>query len=59
MDDESRVRATPGWTMRQLMAHVVGVCVDLVNGNVGDWAEPNWTGAGVGVASSAGAHPRG
>ncbi len=47
MDDESRVRATPGWTMRQLMAHVVGVCVDLVNGNVGDWAEPNWTAAQV------------
>ncbi|MDQ1466989.1 MAG: hypothetical protein QOH10_1404 [Actinomycetota bacterium] len=39
--------ATPGWRTRDVLAHLVGVATDVVNGNVGDAAQDRWTAAQV------------
>ena len=41
------VPACPGWTARQLVAHLVGLARDLVDGNVDGWATERWTAAHV------------
>jgi uncharacterized protein (TIGR03083 family) len=44
---EETVPACPGWTARQLVAHLVGLARDLVDGNVDGWATDRWTAAHV------------
>jgi uncharacterized protein (TIGR03083 family) len=39
--------ATPEWRVRDVLAHVVGVATDVVNGNVADAAADHWTAAQV------------
>ena len=39
--------ATPDWDVRQLVAHLVGLNQDLVDGNVEDYAGAEWTAAQV------------
>jgi hypothetical protein len=37
------IPATPAWSARELLAHLVGVAADVVDGNVGQYAQPSWT----------------
>ena len=39
--------ATPDWRTRDVLAHLVGVATDVVNGNVADAAQDHWTAAQV------------
>jgi uncharacterized protein (TIGR03083 family) len=39
--------ATPQWRARDVLAHLVGVATDVVNGNVADAAADSWTAAQV------------
>jgi flavin-binding protein dodecin len=39
--------ATPQWRARDVLAHLVGVATDVVNGNVADAAADHWTAAQV------------
>ena len=41
------VPACPVWTARQLVAHLVGLARDLVDGTVDGWASERWTAAHV------------
>ena len=41
------VPACPQWTVRQLTAHMCGVCDDVLAGNVAEAASEPWTGAQV------------
>jgi hypothetical protein len=41
------VPACPVWTARQLVAHLVGLARDLVDGTVDGWANERWTAAHV------------
>lgn len=45
--DHMPVPATPPWRVIDVVAHLTGVCADLVNGNVDEWADPAWTAAQV------------
>jgi uncharacterized protein (TIGR03083 family) len=47
LDDQLRLPATPDWTVQMVTAHLTGVAADLVNGNVQEWSEPQWTAAQV------------
>lgn len=47
LPDDFRVPSTPEWTVRDVTAHLTGVAADLVAGNVGAWAQPDWTAAQV------------
>lgn len=42
-----RVPACPGWTVQQLLAHLVGVAADIVDGNLEEVASEPWTSAQV------------
>lgn len=46
-DPAAPVPATPGWTVRDLAAHLVGVAEDVVAGNVDAYAQDGWTAAQV------------
>ena len=48
VDPGLRVRATPAWDVRDLVAHLVGLNQDLVAGNVEEYAGEQWTAAQVG-----------
>ena len=39
--------ATPEWTVREILCHLVGVCDDVVNGRLDGIATDAWTGAQV------------
>ena len=39
--------ATPGWRVRDVLAHMVGVSDDVVNGRLDGIASDEWTGAQV------------
>lgn len=52
VDDAARITATPAWTAKELLAHLTGVCADLVAGNVEEWSAAQWT--AVQVAARAG-----
>lgn len=43
LDDGHQIPATPAWNLRELIAHLVGVAVDVSNGRVKDYALPPWT----------------
>jgi hypothetical protein len=43
LDDGHRIPATPAWNLRQLIAHLAGVAVDVSNGRVDEYAQPPWT----------------
>ena len=43
LPDHMPVPATPPWSVIDVLAHLTGVCADLVSGNVDDWADPAWT----------------
>lgn len=45
--DDQAVGAVHPWSLRDLVAHLVGVSADLVEGNTDDWAQPDWTDAQV------------
>ena len=47
LPDHMPVPATPPWSVIDVLAHLTGVCADLVSGNVDDWADPAWTAAQV------------
>jgi uncharacterized protein (TIGR03083 family) len=46
-DLETTAPATPEWRVRDLLAHLGGVCDDVVNGNLADVAANTWTAAQV------------
>jgi uncharacterized protein (TIGR03083 family) len=46
-DLEITAPATPEWRVRDLLAHLGGVCDDVVNGNLADVAANTWTAAQV------------
>jgi uncharacterized protein (TIGR03083 family) len=46
-DAERRVPTCPGWTVRDVVAHVVGVCADILAGNLVGVATDPWTAAQV------------
>src|SRR5439155_2007093 len=41
------VPACPGWTVKDVLAHVVGVCSDVLDGNINGVATDPWTAAQV------------
>jgi hypothetical protein len=43
LDDGHPIPATPAWNLRELIAHLVGVAVDVSGGQVEDYAPPHWT----------------
>jgi uncharacterized protein (TIGR03083 family) len=43
----TRIAACPEWTARQLVAHLVGVAADIVNGNTASGSQSAWTAAQV------------
>ena len=43
LDDGHRMPATPAWDLRELIAHLAGVAVDVSVGQVEDYAQPHWT----------------
>ena len=47
VDDSHAITATPLWDMRALLAHLTGVCTDVVSGDVDAYARPEWTEAQV------------
>jgi len=48
LDDRDRVAATPAWSLHDLLAHIVGVADDVVNGRVDGYASADWTRRQVG-----------
>jgi uncharacterized protein (TIGR03083 family) len=44
---DSTPPATPGWRVRDLLAHLSGVCADIVNGNLDGVTTDPWTAAQV------------
>jgi uncharacterized protein (TIGR03083 family) len=44
---EQLAPATPGWRVRDIVAHLGGVCDDIANGNLDGVATERWTGAQV------------
>lgn len=46
-DAARRVPSCPAWTVRDLVAHLVGLAEDVIRGNVGDYATDAWTAAQV------------
>ena len=44
-DDElqQHVPACPDWTIKNLVAHVTGIVVDMLAGNVAEAGQPDWT----------------
>jgi hypothetical protein len=55
LDDGHRIPATPAWNLRELIAHLAGVAVDVSNGRVAEYARPQWT---AGQVSSRAGSPR-
>jgi uncharacterized protein (TIGR03083 family) len=49
LDDEGRapVAACPGWSVHDVVAHLAGVCADIVSGNLTGVATEPWTAAQV------------
>lgn len=49
------VPACPGWTVKDVVAHLTGAAIDQVSGNMADAPKPRWTAAHVaaGAGSSA------
>ncbi len=45
--DEIDVPACPGWSVKDVVAHLTGNCTDVLNGNIVGVATPEWTGAQV------------
>lgn len=43
LDDGERVRATPEWSLRDLLAHVVGVADDVASGRLDGYGSTDWT----------------
>jgi uncharacterized protein (TIGR03083 family) len=43
LDEGMGLPATPDWTVRDLVAHLCGVAVDVVAGNVSAYAQEAWT----------------
>jgi hypothetical protein len=43
LDDGHQIPATPAWNLRELIAHLAGVAVDVSGGQVEDYARPHWT----------------
>jgi uncharacterized protein (TIGR03083 family) len=43
LDDQDRVRATPAWSMHDLLAHLVGVAHDVASGEIDGYASAAWT----------------
>jgi hypothetical protein len=43
LDEGMSIPATPAWTLRELVAHLCGVAVDVVAGNVSAYAQDAWT----------------
>jgi hypothetical protein len=41
--DGHRIPATPSWNLRELIAHLAGVAVDVSSGRVKEYATPPWT----------------
>lgn len=41
IEDDMSIAATPAWTARDLLGHVVGVAADIVAGNVDTYAQPS------------------
>jgi len=37
------VPSCPGWTVRDVLAHLVGLCDDWINNRLGGYATPSWT----------------
>ena len=46
-DAERGVPTCPGWTVRDVVAHIVGVCADVLAGNMAGVATDPWTAAQV------------
>ena len=46
-DLEKVAPATPAWRVRDVVAHMTGVCDDLMNGNMGGVGSDEWTAAHV------------
>src|SRR5438477_1538731 len=44
---KAAVPVCPGWTVHDVMAHVVGVCADILSGNIAGVATDPWTAAQV------------
>jgi uncharacterized protein (TIGR03083 family) len=47
VDGDQDVPACPGWTVRDLMAHVTGVADDILEGRMDGVATDEWTGTQV------------
>jgi uncharacterized protein (TIGR03083 family) len=47
VDDDQQVPCVAPWTVRDLLAHVVGLADDVASGNLGDWSSEDWTAAQV------------
>lgn len=45
--ESRRVPATPEWTVKDVIAHLTGVCEDILNGNIADAPSDPWTAAQV------------
>jgi uncharacterized protein (TIGR03083 family) len=43
LDDDYRIAATPAWSLRDLLVHLVGVADDVACGRVDGYATPDWT----------------
>jgi uncharacterized protein (TIGR03083 family) len=43
VDPQTAVPACPGWTVRDVVAHLAGLAEDVVAGNTERYAEPDWT----------------
>ena len=52
---DTPVPATPPWTVRDLAAHLTGICVDVPAGRVEGAPGPDWTGAQVSSRAQVGA----
>lgn len=50
LDDDrlaARLPAAPDWTARDVLAHVTGICADILSGNLADVGSDAWTAAHV------------
>lgn len=52
LDDAHRIPATPAWNLRELIAHLTGVAVDVSRGRIEDYARPVWTERQVAIRNS-------
>ena len=46
-DGSTPVATCPGWTVRDVVAHLTGLCEDWVDGNLLGYASDTWTAAQV------------